>query len=148
MCVCVCICPSVCVCVFVCLYACLSVCQTADKNYRMMFTPAPPKSAVPGRRAGGAGSGHEADSGSRAVSAASLRPTVSALATYRTPSPFITDGKDIDVSHPLTTYYYVCETSKVLENAVKRSEVVYTGEQRYTKVIYHYCYLPCTLDIH
>ena len=59
-----------------------------------MFTPAPPKSAVPGRRGQGVG----ADGGSRAVSPASLRPTVSALATYRTPSPYLTSGKDVDVS--------------------------------------------------
>ena len=70
----------------------------------MMFTPAPPKSAVPGRRGGGGG--HEANSGSRAVSAASLRPTVSALATYRTPSPYITDGKDIDVSYRYLFFFF------------------------------------------
>ena len=31
--------------------------------------------------------------------------------------------------------YYVCETQKMLENVVKRSESGYTREQRYTKVI-------------
>ena len=36
--------------------------------------------------------------------------------------------------------YYVCETWKMLENVVKRSEFVYTREQRYTKVICYYYY--------
>ena len=31
----------------------------------------------------------------------------------------------------------------MLENVVKRSEFVYTREQRYTKVIYYYCYYSC-----
>ena len=36
--------------------------------------------------------------------------------------------------------YYVCETWKMLENVVKRSEFVYTREQCYAKVIYYYYY--------
>ena len=42
--------------------------------------------------------------------------------------------------------YYVCETWKMLENVAKRSEFVYTREQRYTKVIY--CYYTVILLVH
>ena len=42
--------------------------------------------------------------------------------------------------------YYVCETQKMLENVVKRSEFVYTREQRYTKVIYYYYYYAISLQ--
>ncbi|GFN74651.1 histone-lysine N-methyltransferase SETMAR [Plakobranchus ocellatus] len=60
----------------------------ADKNKRMMFTPAPPKSAGPGGREG------DYYDGSRAGSELSLHPTVSQLANYRTPTPFISDSKN------------------------------------------------------
>ncbi|XP_076447176.1 uncharacterized protein LOC143284350 [Babylonia areolata] len=79
--------------------------MTADKNTRMMFTPAPPKSAVPGGRRAADAAGHAANPQSRQGSAVSMRPTVSALATYRTPSPYITDGKDIDVDSLLDFDY-------------------------------------------
>ncbi|GFS22035.1 hypothetical protein ElyMa_003353200 [Elysia marginata] len=59
----------------------------ADKNKRMMFTPAPPKSAGPGGREG------DYYDGGRAGSEVSLHPTVSQLANYRTPTPFISDSK-------------------------------------------------------
>ncbi|RUS82599.1 hypothetical protein EGW08_009627 [Elysia chlorotica] len=59
----------------------------ADKNKRMMFTPAPPKSAGPGGREG------DYYDGGRPGSELSLHPTVSQLANYRTPTPFISDSK-------------------------------------------------------
>ncbi|KAL8569292.1 hypothetical protein ACOMHN_024240 [Nucella lapillus] len=63
--------------------------------------PGPPEERRAGSSRGGAGRAGDPRDGS----AVTLRPTVSALATYRTPSPYISEGKDVDVDSLLDFDY-------------------------------------------